>query len=111
VADLRVPSGADEPAAKRRRIDDGPAATNGQAVSIAHHTAGNISLESAAAVEPVLLEIKDISVSIPQRKKFDIVFTKNYLFARVPNTTAPLPGIVYAWKDIGEPSAGGKTRS
>ncbi len=53
------------------------------------------------AAETVLLEIKDISVSIPQRKKFDLCFTKHYLYARASGTMSPVPGIVYAWKDIG----------
>ena len=84
---------ADEPAAKRRRLDGGgaPAPTNGAKVN------GSVD----AATEPVLLEIKDISVSIPQRKKYDLCFTQNFLYARAPGTTGPVQGIVYAWGDIG----------
>jgi len=50
----------------------------------------------------VLLEIKDISVSVPQRKKFELCFTMEHLYARVSGTTAPVAGIVYAWRDICE---------
>lgn len=47
------------------------------------------------------MEIKEISVVVPQRKKLEICFTANHLYARAPGTTAPLPGISYAWRDIG----------
>lgn len=53
------------------------------------------------AKEQVLLEVKEISVSVPQRKKFELCFTEEHLYARAPGATAPAPGIVYAWKDIG----------
>ncbi|CAK7204339.1 hypothetical protein SEUCBS139899_007094 [Sporothrix eucalyptigena] len=98
-----------EPAQKRRRVEaEGAAHTNGaalparQANSLATTQNGGSADGglSAAAAEPVLLEVKDISVSIPQRKKYDLCFTQNYLYARASNTTAPVPGIVYAWKDI-----------
>lgn len=51
--------------------------------------------------ENVQLEIKEISVSVPQRKKFDLCFSDTHLFARAPGTTTPAPGIAYAWRDIG----------
>ncbi|CAK7220131.1 hypothetical protein SBRCBS47491_004085 [Sporothrix bragantina] len=105
-----------EPAQKRRRVDNsGEAAhsnSNGaalparQASSTSKQQTNGSSANSAlddlasAAAEPVLLEVKDISVSIPQRKKYDLCFTQNYLYARASNTTAPVPGIVYAWRDI-----------
>ncbi len=34
-----------------------------------------------------LLEIKEISFSMPQRKKYDQCFTKNYQYVRAPKTT------------------------
>lgn len=92
-----------EPALKRRRVDDGP--TNGFAPTNANGSTSNIKTQSSvgnASDEPVLLEIKEISVSVPQRKKYDLCFTKNHLYARAPGTTGPVQGIVYAWKDIGE---------
>ena len=52
----------------------------------------------------MLLEVKEISVSVPQRKKFELCFTPRHLYARAPGTTAPAAGIVYAWEDIGKPS-------
>lgn len=81
-----------EPAAKRRRVDDGPAA-NGAAPS---------ANGADPSQEEVLLEVKEISVSVPQRKKFELCFTPRHLYARAPGTTAPAPGIVYAWEDIGK---------
>ncbi|KAI0025236.1 hypothetical protein F4780DRAFT_420778 [Xylariomycetidae sp. FL0641] len=79
---------------KRRRVDVEPSqngvTSNGTAASSAEDVAR----------EEVLLVIKDISVSIPQRKKFDLCFTSKHLFARAPNTTTPMPGIIYAWSNI-----------
>ncbi|KAH8677637.1 hypothetical protein BX600DRAFT_450338 [Xylariales sp. PMI_506] len=81
-----------EPSLKRRRVDIEPS-QNG-AVSTGAASAADIASES------VLLEIKDISVSIPQRKKFDLCFTAQHIYAKAPNTATPIPGITYAWKDI-----------
>lgn len=55
----------------------------------------------AAAAEPVLLEVKDISVAAPQRKRYDLCFTKNFLYARASGGSAPVPGVIYQWRDIG----------
>ncbi|KAI1442482.1 Rtt106-domain-containing protein [Annulohypoxylon stygium] len=79
---------------KRRRVDIEPS-QNGNAQDVAAPT----TVEDVAS-ENILLEIKDISVSIPQRKKFELCFTPKHLFARIPGTTAPVPSIVYAWKNI-----------
>ncbi|KOS20251.1 Histone chaperone [Escovopsis weberi] len=76
---------------KRRKLagdQQGNGAADGQASA------------AAAADEAALLEIKEISVAIPQRKKLELCFTANHLYARAPGTTAPIPGISYAWKDI-----------
>ncbi|KAJ0374726.1 hypothetical protein COL26b_007047 [Colletotrichum chrysophilum] len=92
-----------EPASKRRRVDEGPANgfkstnANGKAAASAPKAA---SSPGNAADEDVLLEIKEISVSVPQRKKYGLCFTANYLYARAPGTTAPVEGIIYAWEDI-----------
>ncbi|KAI5863536.1 hypothetical protein GGS23DRAFT_596710 [Durotheca rogersii] len=83
------------PAAKRRRVDVEPS-QNGSASNAATVAT---SIDDVAS-EDILLEIKDISISIPQRKKFELCFTSKHIYARVPGTTAPVPGIVYAWKDI-----------
>jgi hypothetical protein len=55
----------------------------------------------AAAADPVFLEIKDISVTAPQRKKYDLCFTKNFLYARAPGTSVPVQGIIYPWETLG----------
>ncbi len=80
---------------KRRRID--VASSNGAPAPSQTRAAPTTN----AADEPVLLEIKEISVSVPQRKKFDICFTKGHIYARAPNTTGPVQGMAYAGNDIG----------
>ncbi|KAM0335004.1 hypothetical protein ACHAQA_000038 [Verticillium albo-atrum] len=92
-----------EPAAKRRRVDvdasNGFKASNGNGTI---NVAGSVPASAAesAADEPVQLEIKEISVSVPQRKKFELCFTENHIYARAPGATTPAPGIAYAWRDI-----------
>ncbi|TPX12933.1 uncharacterized protein E0L32_006578 [Thyridium curvatum] len=93
-------SSQDGPAAKRRRVDVGNANGHANGTSSGGASSSGEAASTAAAAEPVLLEVKDISVSIPQRKKFDLCMTKNYLYARVSGASAPAQGIVYAWKDI-----------
>ena len=88
-----------EPAHKRRRVDIQPQ-QNGSAPNNANGAASVSSAEEVAA-ENTLLEIKDISVSIPQRKKFELCFTAKHLYARAPNTSVPVAGMIYSWKDIG----------
>ncbi|KAK6071755.1 hypothetical protein SCUP515_07759 [Seiridium cupressi] len=81
-----------EPSLKRRRVDiDQNGSSNGAAPA---------STSADVAKESVLLEIKDISVSIPQRKKYDLCLTAHHIYAKVSNTTTPVPGIIYAWKDF-----------
>lgn len=82
-----------EPAQKRRRVE-----TNQPTSSSSANGQGTLS---NAADEEILLEVKEISVSVPQRKKFELCFTESYLYARAPSTTAPIPAITYAWRDIG----------
>lgn len=60
-----------------------------------------INLAKAAQKEVVLLEIKDVSVAIPQRKKYHLVFTKNYLYTKSAGTDSPVQGMVYEWKNLG----------
>lgn len=93
--------GNGEPAHKKRRVDVDQA--NGSVNGSANGTKVNNSANTItnAADEAVLLEIKEISVSVPQRKKLEICFTANHLYARVPGTTAPIPAITHAWTDIG----------
>ncbi|KAI0425345.1 hypothetical protein F5Y09DRAFT_103064 [Xylaria sp. FL1042] len=86
----------EEPAQKRRRVDIEPS-QNGQSSS---SNGATVVSADAVSKEDVLLEIKDISVSIPQRKKFDLCFTAGHLYARAPGTKAPVPGIIFPWKSI-----------
>ncbi|KAI0856523.1 hypothetical protein F4860DRAFT_492624 [Xylaria cubensis] len=84
----------DEPAQKRRRVDI-ESSRNGQSSNGA-----TTSSADDVAKEDILLEIKDISVSIPQRKKFDLCFTSGHLYARAPGTKTPVSGIIFPWKSI-----------
>ncbi|KAF2970333.1 hypothetical protein GQX73_g3210 [Xylaria multiplex] len=87
---------SEEPALKRRRVDI-ESSRNGQSSSSNGATA---SSADDVSKEDILLEIKDISVSIPQRKKFDLCFTAGHLYARAPGTKSPMPGITFSWKSI-----------
>ncbi|KAI0469262.1 hypothetical protein F4859DRAFT_487569 [Xylaria cf. heliscus] len=84
----------EEPAQKRRRVDIESSRNNQSSNGVAASSAEDV------AKEDVLLEIKDISVSIPQRKKFDLCFTAGHLYARAPGTKAPVSGIIFPWKSI-----------
>lgn len=88
---------SEEPAQKRRRVDIEPSRDGRPSLS---NGVTALSPDNVAK-EDVLLEIKDISVSIPQRKKFDLCFTAGHLYARAPGTKAPVPGIIFPWKSIG----------
>lgn len=115
-----------EPSAKRRRIDDnttshqngtsvdGAADQNGMLAPLPSLPKTNsqvappkadskllINMANAAAEEVVLLEVKEVSVSIPQRKKYDLCFTKNYLYTKQVGTSTPVQGMVYKWEEIG----------
>lgn len=107
VYDRLTPVDHDGPAAKRRRVDIAhlPAQVqhNGRPhrspLPAASQTAG-VGADAAAA-EAIMLEIKDVSVTAPQRKKYDLCFTKNFLYARAPGSSVPVHGIVYPWKALG----------
>ncbi|CCC09558.1 RTT106 protein [Sordaria macrospora] len=90
---------SEEPATKRRRVEAQTSGSNGATHPIAGSQAAVLGADAAAA-EPVLLEIKDISISVPQRKKYDLCFTKNFLYARASGSPVPVQGIVYPWKDL-----------
>lgn len=62
-------------------------------------------MANAAQEEVVLLEVKEISVSIPQRKKYDLCFTQNYLYTKQVGTSTPVQGMVYKWTEIGMSSS------
>jgi hypothetical protein len=57
--------------------------------------------EAQAENEEVLLQIRDISFVMPARKKYDLCFTRHYLYARAAKADSPAPGMAYAWKDMG----------
>ncbi|TLD04472.1 uncharacterized protein PgNI_11922 [Pyricularia grisea] len=90
---------ADQPVSKRRRVDVDQ--TNG--TSNGHvKTEGTSSTDivAEAAAEELQLEIKDVSVSIPQRKKYNLCLTKHFIFARTNADPKPVTGMVWRWEDI-----------
>lgn len=99
VSDLRS-SGVSEPASKKRKIEEAGLPIN----TVSNGTNGYTRTDTAALASkdegPVLLQIKDISLVIPQRKKYILEFTSTHLRARLPDGKEPVP-ITYAWKDIG----------
>ncbi|EJT70319.1 hypothetical protein GGTG_12491 [Gaeumannomyces tritici R3-111a-1] len=105
-----------EPASKRRRVNGIDDHTNGT-VPIPDQKAPNgaatkasapvgdaaadvAALAEAATEEELQLEIKEISIVVPQRKKMNLCFTKSYLYARTKDDTNPVAGLVYRWADI-----------
>ncbi|RFU36169.1 hypothetical protein B7463_g159, partial [Scytalidium lignicola] len=89
-----------EPASKRRRLDE--PLTERLAVNGASQSNGSsLTGPSITILDPaVLLEIKDISIVLPQRKKYTLCFTPTHLYARSPDSKDPVLGISYAWNDL-----------
>ena len=96
----RLGQNSDEPASKRRRVDIVSSSSSKQQANGSPQANGSSSL-AGAETEQVLLEVKDISVAAPVRKKYDLCFTKNFFYARASGTTAPVQGVVYPWREIG----------
>ena len=62
---------------------------------------GSAKVTEADASEQVQLEIKDISMVIPQRKKFTLCFNESHLYAKLADGKDVVPGTSFAWSDIG----------
>lgn len=103
VCSLVVPPSNSEPASKKRRIDEEltsrPASNGTNGYTKPTPTTG---ASAASGNDPVLLELKDISLVIPQRKKYTLCFTSSHLYARLPDSKEPVAGVSYAWSDIGK---------
>lgn len=89
-----------DPASKKRKLGDGlPIQPKNEATDA--HAALK---KSTNAIDPTndeaLLQVKEISMVVPLRKKFTIEFTPNYIQARDPKTNELVPGTTYPWKDI-----------
>ncbi|KAL2075957.1 hypothetical protein VTL71DRAFT_900 [Oculimacula yallundae] len=89
-----------EPAAKKRRIDDQGLVTRPASSGTNGHTLNGTTTANASSNDPILLEIKEISVVVPQRKKYTLCFTPTHMYARLPDSKEPAPGISFAWSDI-----------
>jgi hypothetical protein len=99
-----MPPSSSEPVSKKRRLDEdlpNRPATNGTNGKAKANVTGSAGSAAASGDDPILLEIKDISLVIPQRKKYTLCFTSSHLYARLPDSQEPVPGISYAWADIG----------
>lgn len=57
--------------------------------------------KEADASEEVQLEIKDISMVIPQRKKYTLCFNKTHLYAKLGEGRDVVAGTSFRWSDIG----------
>jgi hypothetical protein len=111
VSEIRT-SSPSEPASKKRKIEETGLPIN----TISNGTIGtNRNGAAVTAVddnEPVMLRVKDISLVIPQRKKYTLEFTASHIRARHPDTNEAITGISYAWKDISQshpPSVAGNS--
>jgi hypothetical protein len=105
VTELRISSAPESDSqSKKRKLDHG----------VPIHTKGGVA-KTAAATNPTtntnegdseeaFLQIKEVSMVVPHRKKFTIEFTESYIQARDPKTNELVSGTSYAWKDIGKPS-------
>ncbi|CZT01010.1 related to structure-specific recognition proteins [Rhynchosporium agropyri] len=89
-----------EPAAKKRRIDDQGLVARPASSGTKGRGSSGAAAAIASSSDPILLEIKDISVVVPQRKKYTLCFTSTHLYARLPDSKEPAPGISFAWSDI-----------
>ncbi|KAG9228016.1 hypothetical protein BJ875DRAFT_436045 [Amylocarpus encephaloides] len=85
------------PACKKRRLDDEVPSRPANGVKQNGASNGESAVSSA---DEVLLEIKEISVVVPQRKKYTLCLTASHIYARLPDSPEPIAGISYAWKDI-----------
>lgn len=107
VSDLRKSSESSEPASKKRKIDselplnpkgvsNGAAATNGSSQN------GGAAQAGSREEGPSLLQIQDISFTLPVRKKLTVEFTTTHIKVLDNKTKEVIPGASsYAWKDIG----------
>ncbi|EPE36817.1 PH [Glarea lozoyensis ATCC 20868] len=85
-----------EPASKKRRLDEPVPSRPANGIN----KNGATNEPAASSSDKILLEVKDISIVIPQRKKYTLCFTSTHLYARLPDSPEPVAGISYAWKDI-----------
>jgi len=101
VSDLRT-SNSLEPTSKKRKLEDAALPIN----TVANGTNGTNQAAAASSTVPmdesVLLQIKDISFVIPQRKKYTLEFTPSHIRAQHPDTKELIPGIRYAWKEMSQ---------
>jgi hypothetical protein len=99
VADLRNSTPL-EPASKRRKIEDTALPINTIAIVTNGSNRPAATPPSVLVDENVLLQIKDISVVIPQRKKYTLELTPSHIRTRHPDSKELISGISYAWKEI-----------
>ncbi|KAG9246299.1 hypothetical protein BJ878DRAFT_456608 [Calycina marina] len=96
---LKDASASSEHASKKRRPNEdipsriAPNRTNGHSTT----TNGAAVIFSNATS---LLSVKEISVTIPQRKKCTIHFSDTHIYATLPDAEEPFQSMAFAFKDI-----------
>ncbi|KFZ03115.1 hypothetical protein V502_11210 [Pseudogymnoascus sp. VKM F-4520 (FW-2644)] len=90
---------ASDPATKKRKLEDGLPIQPKKEASDTQPLA-KIANGFDHANDEALLQVKEISMVVPLRKKFTIEFTENHIQARDPKTDELVPGTTYPWKDI-----------
>lgn len=91
-----------EPASKKRKIEEAGLPINTVSNGTVGTSRNGATVSAIGNNGPVLLRVKDISLVIPQRKKYTLEFTASHINARHPDTNEAIPGISYAWKDISQ---------
>ncbi|KAF7558437.1 hypothetical protein G7046_g5713 [Stylonectria norvegica] len=89
-----------QPAHKKRRVDIEQTNGSAQGTKTTAHKSTTEHALVAAEDDAIYLEISEISISVPQRKKVSLHFTENYLNVQTPGSDKPMKAISYAWKDI-----------
>jgi len=100
VSELQTSNSSLQHVAKKRRYND----SNITQINTDEYQNGSTNEESNAVeedAEEALLAVQDISVVIPQRKKYTIEFTKTRIRARDTKTKELVSGVGCRWADIG----------
>jgi hypothetical protein len=92
---------ASDPASKKRKLEDGLPIQPKNGISDTQPPA-KVANGFDHANDESLLQVKEISMVVPLRKKFTIEFTKNHIQARDPKTDELVPGTTYPWKNISQ---------
>lgn len=99
VSELRNPNQS-EPAFKKRKIAEDTLRINSFPNGTNSTNRNGTVVPAINDDQAVLLQVKDISLVIPQRKRYTLEFTASHIRARHPDTNELAQGISYSWEDI-----------